>query len=396
MADEALNIHDILVQSARPDKLEGRHVNLPIEVGSTMVFETLAAFEEARDNRYMAGTMYYGRYGNEASYKLENILAKLEGATGVTLTSSGVAAISMALTAITKPGDHLLVADNVYGNTRNFCDVILAPYGVDIEYYDPMIGVEIKALFKPNTTAIMFEAPGSGTFEFPDIRGIASVAKGHAVKTIIDGTWLAACLCKPLELGVDVVLHSLSKYICGHSDAMMGAIACADNELNELMRTTTFAFGDKTGSQEVFLALRGIRTLAMRVEYVNKAGLEIAQWLRNQPQVKRVLHPSLIECPGHEFWKRDCSGAAGLFGVLFHPCSDEQIRQFVDKLDHFGIGVSWGGYESLVLPVKPVRNSNSWNEDGQLVRFNIGFENLDSLKEDLEAALPLLKRYTEP
>lgn len=384
------DIKDILVQAGRPDCEEGRHVNLPVELGSTMVFDTLEAFETARDGRYDSGTMYYGRYGNEASFKLENMLAELEGASGVTLTSSGVAAISMTLTAITKPGDHILVADNIYGNTRNFCDVILKPRGVDVEYYDVSLNSNIEKLFRPETKAVMMEAPGTGTFEFPDIRGIADVAKANDVKTIIDGTWFAACFCQPLKLGVDVVLYSASKYICGHSDAMMGAVACADPDLDKLIRKTTMAFGDKTGSQEVYLALRGIRTLEMRMKHVHEAGIEMAEWLKKQTQVKRILHPAFEESTGHEFWKRDCTGAAGLFGVIFHPCSDSQIRAFIDKLHHFGIGVSWGGYESLVLPVKPVRTASSWCEDGQLVRFNIGLENLDTLKADLLAALPLL------
>ncbi|EHI49013.1 cystathionine beta-lyase [SAR116 cluster alpha proteobacterium HIMB100] len=390
MAKNLSNIQDVLVEMGRPRRIEGRHVNLPIELGSTMVFDSLSAFEEARDKRYQSGTMYYGRYGNEASFQFESVLAELEGAAGVTLTSSGVAAISMTLSTVTKPGDHLLVADHVYGNTRNFCDVVLASRGVEIEYFDPMIGAKIGGLFRKNTVAIMFEAPGSGTFEFPDIRAIVSAAKPNNVKTIIDGTWFAACFCRPLELGVDVVLYSISKYICGHSDAMMGAVACADQSLDEQIRKFTMAYGDKTGSQEVFLALRGIRTLAMRMEQADKAGREIARWLKEQPQVKRILHPAFADCPGHEYWKRDCTGAAGLFGVIFHPCSDQQIRAFVDKLHYFGIGVSWGGYESLVLPVKPVRTASTWREDGQLVRFNIGFENIDSLKSDLKDALPLL------
>ncbi len=308
MSTKLPSTEDILVQQGRPARTEGRHVNLPIELGSTMVFDTIGAFEEA---------------------------------SGVSLTSSGVAAISMALSAIVKPGDHLLVADHVYGNTRNFCDAVLSVSGVEIEYYDPMIGADIRQLFRQNTKAIMFEAPGSGTFEYPDIRAITDAASNAGVTTILDGTWSAACISKPLNLSVDILLYSISKYICGHSDAMLGAIAYKDADLGATVRKCVFAYGDKPGSQEVYLALRGLRTLAMRMSHVDRAGRELAVWLQKQKQVKRILHPAFDTCPGHVFWHKYNTGAAGLFGVVFHTQSQQQIRAFVDELHHFGIGVSW-------------------------------------------------------
>ncbi|MGP6086334.1 cystathionine beta-lyase [Antarctobacter jejuensis] len=387
-------IADGLVQMGRPDRTEGRHVNMPIELGSTMVFDTLAAFEAARDARYDSGTLYYGRYGNAATCKLEQMLTQLEQAHSVTLTSSGVAAITLTLLTFVRPGCHLLVADNVYGNTRAFCDGVLSRMGVKTTYFDPMIGAGIADLIRDETCAVMFEAPGSGTFEVPDIPAIAGAARAAGIPSILDGTWATPIFCQPLTLGVDVVVASMSKYLSGHSDCMMGMIA-STTEHAITIRKTVMAVGDKTGGQEVALALRGLRTLKLRMEHFDKAGREMAAWFAEQPQVKRVLHPAFAACPGHEFWQRDFSGAAGLFGVIFHPCSDDQIRAFVDSLHHFGIGVSWGGYESLVLPVTPQRSAGTWSEEGQLVRFNIGLEDTESLKADLAAALPRLNTASE-
>nr|WP_306265466.1 cystathionine beta-lyase [Pararhizobium sp. IMCC3301] len=388
------DITDSLVQLGRPEKVQGRHVNLPIELGSTIIFDTLAGFEAARDARYTTGTLYYGRYGNQAGFQLEAMLSELEGADGVTLTSSGVAAISTTLIAFCVPGAHLLVADHVYGNTRAFCDNVLTRLGVEIEYFDPMIGVGLSDRMRETTCAVMFEAPGSGTFEVPDIPAIAKVARDGGVPSIIDSTWATPVFCRPLALGVDVVVASMSKYLSGHSDCMMGMVA-STAEYVEPIRKTVMAIGDKTGAQEVFLTLRGLRTLKMRMHHFDQAGREMARWLSGQPQVKSVLHPAFDSCPGHVFWKRDFTGAAGLFGVLFHPSSDDQIRAFVDSLQHFGIGASWGGYESLVLPVKPQRTATAWDIQCQLVRFNIGLEDLGRLKADLAAALPLLNTASE-
>ncbi len=389
MQDTPFNLSDCLVQDGRPDRVEGRHVNMPIELGSTMVFDTLAEFEAARDARYSSGTMYYGRYGNAAVYKLEQILARLEGADTVTLTSSGVAAITTALLALARPGSHVLVADNVYGNTRAFCDGLLTELGVEIEYFDPMIGGGIADLMRAATAATVFETPGSGTFEMPDIVAIATAARAAGVPTVLDNTWGTPVFIRPLELGVDIVVYSASKYISGHSDCMLGVTA-SNGPYAERIRKTVMQIGDKTGGQEVLLALRGLRTLKIRLDHIDRAGRQMAQWLAEQPQVKNVLHPALSSCPGHENWKRDFSGAGGLFGVVFHTTSDQAVRAFVDALHHFNIGVSWGGYESLVLPVVPVRTATNWTEEGRLVRFNIGLEDTASLKADLVSALPLL------
>ncbi|WP_171123384.1 MULTISPECIES: cystathionine beta-lyase [unclassified Ruegeria] len=387
--DTPFNVSDCLVQDGRPDRVEGRHVNMPIELGSTMVFDTLSEFEAARDARYGSGTLYYGRYGNAATHKLEQALARLEEAGAVTLTSSGVAAITTTLMALARPGTHVLVADNVYGNTRVFCDGLLTQQGVEIEYFDPMIGSAISDLIRTETAAIMFESPGSGTFEMPDIRAIAAAAKSANVPTVLDNTWGTPVFSQPLSWGVDIVVYSGSKYISGHSDCMLG-ITASNAAYGKIVRKAVMQIGDKTGGQEILLALRGLRTLKLRMDHFNAAGLEMAKWFAEQPQVKTVLHPALPSCPGHENWARDFTGAAGLFGVVFHTTSESAVRKFVEALHHFGIGVSWGGFESLVLPVTPVRTATKWSEPGQLVRFNIGLEDLESLKSDLANALPLL------
>lgn len=380
------NLADALVHGARPGGPVGKQVNWPVELGSTVVFSTLEEFETAKEARFENGTPYYGRYGNDATFSLERLLAELDGAHGATLTSSGVSAITSTLLALARPGDHLLVADNLYGNTRAFCDGLLVSMNVDIEPFDPMetIGEKIR----PSTCAVMAEAPGSGTFEVCDLPEIVRQANESGVPVVFDNTWGSPVFCNPLNLGADVVVYSGSKHLCGHSDAMLGVIA-ATEKYHSRIRRTVMSLGDKPGAQEVFLALRGLRTLKMRMEHQNKAGIDMASWLSDLPEVDRVLHPAFDSCPGHENWKRDFSGAAGLFSIIFKPCPEANFRAFVDALTCFGIGVSWGGYESLVLPMTSERSRNLGQ--GPLLRFNIGFDDLETLKADVSQALEFLQ-----
>ena len=375
-----------LAQRGRGPKVSGRPVNLPIHQGSTLLFESLAEFEAAREARYQQGTLYYGRYGNPASFELESTMAALEGGYGCISVSSGLTAVTLAVMAAAKAGDHVLVADNVYAPTRGFCDTVLGPYGVEVSYFDPMIGEGLSGLLRANTSAVLFEAPGSGTFEVPDIPAISRVAREHGAVSILDGTWATPVFCRPLQLGVDVVVHSGSKYIGGHSDTMIGFLVC--NEASyAAMRKMVLAFGDKAGSQDVFLSLRGLRSLELRMAHAQKAAMTVAQWIADQPQVQRVLHPAFPDCPGHEHWKRDFAGASGLFGVVFKPSSESQLHAFVDGLEMYGVGVSWGGFESLVLPVAPHRTAAPWTDKGRLVRFSIGQESTESLIDDLSRSL---------
>ncbi|MDB6176401.1 cystathionine beta-lyase [Paracoccus sp. Z330] len=386
MTDRPL-FSDALVHLGRGVQANGRPVNLPISQGSTMLFNSLAEFEAARDARHQHGTLYYGRYGTPASFELEAAMTALEGGAGCVSVSAGLTAVTLALMGAARSGDHLLVADNVYMPTRNFCDNVLARYGVEVTYFDSM--QDISPLLQSNTSAVMFEAPGSGTFEVPDIRAISATARAHGALAIIDGTWATPIFCRPLSLGADVVVHSGSKYIGGHADSMIGFIVCNEATYPR-MRQMALAFGDKPGSQDVFLSLRGLRTLEMRMKAAESSGLQVARWLAEQPQVLKVLHPAFPECPGHDTWKRDFEGSAGLFSIVVRDCSTDRLHAFVDALDLFGIGVSWGGFESLILPVRPLRTATRWDEAGHLVRLNIGFENPDSLCADLARALPLL------
>ncbi len=376
-----------LTHLGRNPAISGRAVNLPIYQSSTMLFETLAEFEQAREERYEQGVLYYGRYGNPASFELEAMMAALEGGDGCISLSSGLTAVTVAIMAAAKAGSHVLVADNVYGPTRMFCDNVLTRYGVEVTYFDPMIGAGVSDLMRDNTSAVMFEAPGSGTFEVPDIPAIASAARARGALSLLDATWATPVFCRPLALGVDVVVHSGSKYISGHADAMIGFIVCRAAHYDE-MRRMALAFGDRAGANDIFLALRGLRTLELRMRRHHDSGMKVAAWLAEQPTVARILHPAFKDCPGHDFWRRDFSGAGGLFSVVLKPAGEDQIRAFVDGLKMFSVGLSWGGFESLALPVNPsaFRTATEWSAEGPLIRFNIGHEDPDSLIEDLAQA----------
>lgn len=387
MSSEETKLTNALTHLGRNPAISGRAVNLPIYQSSTMLFDSLAEFERAREERYEQGVLYYGRYGNPASFELETMMAKLEGGDGCISLSSGLTAVTVAIMAAAKAGSHILVADNVYGPTRMFCDNVLTRYGVEVGYFDPMIGAGIEALMLDNTSAVIFEAPGSATFEVPDIPSISQAARVRGALSVLDATWATPVFCQPLGLGVDVVVHSGSKYISGHADAMIGFIVCKSAHYQE-MRKMALAFGDRAGANDVFLALRGLRTLEMRMRCHHESGLKIAAWLAEQPFVAQILHPAFEDCPGHEFWRRDFTGAGGLFSVVLRPVDENRVRSFIDGLTMFSVGLSWGGFESLALPVKPspLRTATEWPDSGPLVRFNIGHEDSDSLIEDLEQA----------
>ncbi|MEO9274518.1 cystathionine beta-lyase [Marinomonas sp. 5E14-1] len=390
-ADEALT--NALIHLGRDNQSNGRSVNLPMYQASTMLFNTVEEFEQARDSRYEKGTLYYGRYGNPATFELENMMTELEQGAGCVAVSSGLTACVISLMAFAKAGAHVLVADTVYGPTRAFCDNVLKEYGVSVTYFDPMIGADLSSQIQANTQAVFFEAPGSATFEVPDIPAIAAVAKAAGVTSILDGTWSTPLFCQPLTLGVDVVVHSGSKYISGHSDAMLGFIVAASEQDYAKARKMSLSFGDRAGANDVFLALRGLRTLSVRLRQHEESTMKCIQWLKEQPEVEEILHPAHSDCKGHEFWKRDFKGAAGLFSVVFKSGTEEKVRAMINHLTLFGIGLSWGGYESLALPVDPssFRTATTWQPVGPIVRFNIGLEDADSLIRDLEASFTIFK-----
>lgn len=391
-ADPEADISDRLVHLGRDPHANGGGVNLPMYFSSTVLFKSLAEFKAARNHRYEQGRLYYGRYGTPATFQLEDMMAKLEDGHGAVVVSSGLTAITLALLAFIKSGDHLLVADTVYGPARHFCDFVLSRMGVTTSYYDPMIGSGIAKLVRPETALIFMESPGSNTFEVQDVGAIAAVARSRNIVTIIDNTWATPLFFKPLRLGVDVSVHAGTKYLTGHSDAMIGVIVATERHY-QTIRRMTLAVGDRSGPEEIFLTLRGLRTLGVRMERHQSSGLALAESLARQPEVARVLHPALSSCPGHEIWRRDFSGAAGLFSFRLKPCSERALAAFVDGMKIFSIGLSWGGYESLILPAEPQRSHPSPHPDetGPLVRISAGLEAPASLVADLEAGFSRLR-----
>lgn len=351
--------------------------------GSTVLYPT------AEDLHAHRGEFQYGRHGTPTTKALQQALMTLEGSNcaGVGLAPSGVAAVSTALLAILKAGDHLLVIDSVYRPTRNFCDSLLKRYGVETTYFDPLIGAGVEKLFKPNTRAVLVEAPGSQSFEMPDIPAIAAVAHAKGALVVDDNTWATPLFHRSLDQGVDISIQAGTKYIGGHSDIMFGTIS-ANAKTWPLITEAIRMLGVCAGPDDVFLALRGLRTLAVRLAHHQQAGLEMARWFASRPDVLRVIHPALETDPGHAIWKRDFTGATGLFSIVLKPASKQAVDAFLDTVTLFGMGYSWGGFESLVIPFdcSSYRTATTWNPGGPTLRFHIGLENLDDLKADLACA----------
>lgn len=380
-----------LVTAGRDTLAQKGFINPPVVRGSTVLYPT------AEDLHAHRGEFQYGRHGTPTTRALQKALKALEGpnCAGVGLAPSGVAAISTALLAVLKAGDHLLVIDSAYRPTRSFCDGLLKRFGIETTYFDPMIGAGIASHFKPNTTAILVEAPGSQTFEMPDIPAIADVAHKHGALVIDDNTWATPLYHRSLDQGVDISIQAATKYIGGHSDIMFGTIS-ANAKAWPIISDAIRALGVCAGPDDVFLAMRGLRTLSVRLAHHHRAGLEMAQWFAQRPEVARVIHPALESDPGHAIWKRDFTGATGLFSIVLKPVSQKAVDAMLDALTLFGMGYSWGGYESLVIPFDcaSYRTATKWNPGGPTLRFHIGLESLDDLKADLENGFAVLKRAT--
>ncbi len=328
----------------------------------------------------------YGRRGTPTTEALEDAVTTLEAAAGTKLTPSGLAAISLTLLSCARSGDHLLIADTVYGPTRNLCDKVMSRYGVDISYYDPCRIDELPKLIRKNTKAIYTESPGSLTFEMQDMREIVACARAHDLLVIMDNTWGTSLFCKPLELGVDLSIQAGTKYIVGHSDVMIGTVS-ANERAWPALHAMHGDLGLHVGPDDVYLALRGLRTMGVRLERHMASALEIATWLEARSDVTRVLYPALPSHPGHALWKRDFTGASGLFSFELQSAPDAAVHAFLDTLSLFGLGYSWGGYESLALWAKPqsTRSATTWDSAGPLIRLHIGLEDTRDLIEDLEA-----------
>jgi len=389
MREETKVVHSGL----HPERHQGA-VNPPVFHASTILSETVEEYRRKRKEwqQDLPGT-YYGRFGTPTMEALQEAIAALEGGHRCVLYPSGLAACAGALLAFLSAGDHLLVSDSVYGPTRNLARGLLKRFGVSTTFFDPLVGRGIESLIQPDTRVIYLESPGSLTFEVQDVPAIAEVARRRGITTVIDNTWATPLYFKPLTHGVDISVQSATKYIVGHSDAMLGAITCTKEAWPKL-RSSTYELGQTAGPDDVYLGHRGLRTLAVRLKAHWETGVSLAQWIARQPEVDRVLHPALPGDPGHAIWKRDFTGASGLFGVVLKEgVTDRALCAMIDGLELYGIGSSWGGYESLIVPFDPreARNATQWPHQGLCFRIHAGLENAEDLTADLEAGFERLR-----
>jgi cystathionine beta-lyase len=370
-----------LVTSGRDPQAYHGFVNPPVYHASTLLYPT-AEDQVAHRARYN-----YGRRGTPTSEALENALREIEGdaCAGVALLPSGLAAISAALLATARAGDQVLVPDSVYRPTRNFCNGVFKRFGVETTYYDPLVGADIARLFKSNTRVVFAEAPGSQSFEMQDIPGIAKIAHERNAVVLMDNTWATPLYFRAFEKGVDLAIQAGTKYIGGHSDIMFGCVSANAATLPAL-KDTVYSMGLCVGPDDMYLALRGLRTLGVRLDRHYQSGLRVARWLEQRAEVLRVMHPALESDPGHKIWKRDFTGACGLFSIVFKPTSEQSVHAFLNELALFGLGYSWGGFESLAIlfDCSEYRTATKWAPGGPTVRLHIGLEDPDDLIADLE------------
>ncbi|MCX7356262.1 MAG: cystathionine beta-lyase [Alphaproteobacteria bacterium] len=366
-------------------------INPPVYHASTVLFPSVAAIEESNKDPYSG--VRYGRYGTPTTFALEEAVAALDGGARGVQVSSGQAAITVGLLAFLKGGDHLLMTDTAYQPTRRFCDHFLARFGVETTYYDPTIGAGIAKLIRPNTKVVYLESPSSLTFEVQDVPAIAAVARKHGAKVLLDNTWSSGLYFKPFQHGADVAIYAATKYIVGHSDAMLGMITMGSVDDFKAIKSSASILGNSAGPDDCYLGLRGLRTIGVRMRQHQENGLTLARWLQGRPEVAAVRHPALPNDAGHTIWKRDFSGASGLFGIVLKPYAKASVDVFLDSLELFGMGFSWGGFESLIIPftLGGQRTATSDKEPGPMLRIHAGLEDPDDLIKDLEHGFAKLK-----
>lgn len=382
LTDEAKNrlrSRSRLVHLGRDAETTLGFVNVPPFRGSTVLFPDVATLKN-RKQRYT-----YGTHGTPTTDALSEAWSAISGAAGTTLVPSGLAAIVVSLMTALSAGDHLLMTDSAYQPARNFCDATLKRMGVETTYYDPLIGPGIAALMRPNTKAVFVEAPGSQSLEMQDIPAIAASAHAHGACVIADNTWATPLFFSPHAHGVDMAVEAGTKYLSGHSDLLLGLVS-ANAQWRPRLAKTADLMAIQPGPEDVFLALRGLRTMELRLREAERQGLALAHWLKARPEVLRVIHPALPDDPGHAIWKRDFSGSSGLFSVVLKPAPERAVAALLDGLELFGMGYSWGGYESLVIPFDCTnyRTATRWAPGGPTLRFSVGLEDIEDLKEDLD------------
>ncbi|MBO1270073.1 cystathionine beta-lyase [Shewanella sp. 4t3-1-2LB] len=376
-----------IVSLGRDKKWTKGVINPPVVRASTVVFESLEHLAKAAAGRGK-GELFYGRRGTDTHFALQAAIAELEGGVGTALYPSGAAAISGALLSFLKSGDHLLMVDSVYEPTRDLCDKLLAGLGITTTYYDPMIGAGIAELIQPNTKVLYLESPGSITMEVQDVPTLCQIAHQHGLVAMLDNTWSSPINCRPFELGVDISIQAATKYIVGHSDVMMGT-ATANEQHWEQLRENSYLLGQCVSADDAYLALRGLRTLGVRMAQQEKNALTIAHWLETRPEVDHIRHPAFPSCPGHEFFKRDYLGSNGLFSFVLKTGDRQAMKAFVEGMEHFKMGFSWGGYESLIVAefgIDKIRTVTQWDSSKPMFRLHIGLEDTEDLIADLQAA----------
>jgi cystathionine beta-lyase len=381
-----------LITAGRDPQAQFGFVNPAVYHASTVLYPT-AEDQVAHRSRYQ-----YGRRGTPTTEALEAALRDIEGdnCAGVVLLPSGLAAISTAMLAVAGSGDHILITDSVYRPTRNFCEGLFKRMGVETTYYDPLIGADIAKLFKPNTKVVFVEAPGSQSFEMQDIPAIAKVAHDKGALVMMDNTWATPLYFKPFDKGVDISIQAGTKYIGGHSDIMFGCVS-ANAKAFPALKNAHGLMGLCVGPDDVFLALRGLRTMAVRLKQHNQSGMTVARWLKARPEVARVMHPGLESDPGHAIWKRDFTGASGLFSIELKPVDEKAVYAFMNELALFGMGFSWGGFESLVIifDCADYRTATKWAPSGPTLRFHIGLEDPGDLIADLEGGFKAMAAFRQ-
>ncbi|MEZ9763356.1 cystathionine beta-lyase [Vibrio splendidus] len=383
-----------LITAGRDKKWTNGVVNPPVQRASTVVFNSVEEKRKATINRANK-TLFYGRRGTNTHFAFQDAMVEVEGGAGCALYPCGTAAISNAILSFVETGDHILMVDTCYEPTRDFCDTIMKKMGVETTYYEPTIGEGIQDLIKPNTKVLFTESPGSVTMEVQDVPTLARIAHEHDIVVMLDNTWAAGVNFSPFDFGVDISIQAATKYIVGHSDVMLGT-AVANEKCWDQLREQSYLMGQCVSPDDAYLALRGIRTLDVRLRQHAESSLRVAKWLETRPEVDHVRHPALESCPGHEFFKRDFTGGNGLFSFVLKNSNPQATTALLDGMTHFSMGYSWGGFESLILANEPssfnsLRTVANPNFEGTLIRVHIGLEDVDDLIADIEAGL---ERYS--